>query len=264
MRELLDSLDEFIIVEYYIMSYPFEEICKIPHKCQHRYTEIAGVVINSGDYDGECRHGCKCGDNYNEFFLTKPTALEANEWAKAFYVKGLQAKQFAEERKRNLFMSKQELGQIITLNFDKEAPDRIALMDYAINEIKKAEYNWLDKDALYCYEFYSKESQTSPDNPHIHIATKRMLDKKGKLIKATNIAQQLRRKFSADSKTPIKAIYGVNGEERTWKIARDYVDGSCASKSDGADGIPEGEKWKYTKQDIQYRACNKIEHPMYF
>jgi hypothetical protein len=74
----------------------------------------------------------------------------------------------------------------------------------------------------------------------------------------------LRRKFSADSKTPIKAIYGVNGEERTWKIARDYVDGSCASKSDGADGIPEGEKWKFTKQDIQYRALNKIEHPQYF
>jgi hypothetical protein len=249
------------------MSYPFEEFCKIPHKCQHRHTVIAGVVVKSGNYDGECSDGCKCGDNYNEFFSTKPTELEANEWAKAFYVKGLQATQIAEERKRNLFMSKQELGQIITLSFDKDAPDRIELMDYAINEIKKVDYAWLDKEAIYCYEFYSKECPPNqPSNPHIHIATKRMLDKKGKLIKATNIAQQLRRKFAEDSKTPIKAIYRVNGEERTWKIAKSYVDGTCASKSDATpeNHFTEGEKWKYTKQDITYRALNKIEHPQFF
>ena len=139
-------------------------------------------------------------------------------------------------------------------------------MDYAINEIKKAEYSWLDKEAVYCYEFYSGLSPNSPDNPHIHLATKRMLDKKGKLIKATNIAQQLRRKFAEDSKTPIKAIYCVNGEERTWKIAKSYVDGTCASKSEGdiMMNIPDGDKWIYTKQDITYRAVNNIEHPQFF
>ncbi|AXH77102.1 MAG: putative replicase [Circoviridae sp.] len=246
------------------MSYPFEEFFAHPHKCQKRPNEFLGTHLNTRHYDGECCNVCKCGTDFNEFFQNKPTPDEVTETAKAFYIKGLRATQIAEERKRNLFSQAQEHGQIITLNFDKDAPDRIALMDYAINEIKKANYSWLDKDAVYCYEFYSSQSPTEPDNPHIHIGTKRMVDKKGKLYKATNIAQMLRRKFAEKSKTPIKAIYGVNGEERTWKIARDYVNGSCASKSDGADGIPEGEKWKYTKQDIKYRATNKIDHPMYF
>ena len=246
------------------MSYPFEEFFAQPHKCQKRENEFLGTYSKSRHYDGECYGGCKCGTDFNEFFQNKPTPDEVTETARAFHIKGLQATQIAEERKRSLFSQAQELGQIITLNFDKEVPDRIELMDYAINEIKKANYSWLDKDAVYCYEFFSKESQTEPDNPHIHIATKRMLDSKGKLFKATNIAQMIRRKFAEGSKTPIKAIYGVNGEERTWKIAKAYVDGTCASKSAGAEGMPDGDKWKYTKQDIPYRATNKIEHPQFF
>ncbi len=246
------------------MSYPFEEYFRIPHKCQQRPTEFLGSLIYDGKLDLDCVTVCKCGTHYNEFFQNKPTPDEVTETAKAFHIKGLQASLIAQERKRNLFSQAQELGQIITLSFDKDAPDRIALMDYAVNEIKKANYAWLDKEAVYCYEFYSSLSPNTPNNPHCHIATKRMVDKKGKLYKATNIAQQLRRKFSAESKTPIEAIYAVNGEERTWKIAKAYVNGTSASKSEGADGIPEGEKWKYTKQDIQYRAQNQIEHPMYF
>lgn len=248
------------------MSYPFEEFFRLPHKCQKRSDEFLGTHFNSGQFDTECCNGCKCGTDYNEFFQNKPTPDEVTETAKAFYIKGLQAEQIAQDRKRSLFSQAQELGQIITLSFDKDAPDRIALMDYAVNEIKKANYSWLDKENVYCYEFYSGLSPNSPDNPHIHIATKRCLDKKGKLFKATNIAQMIRRKFAEDSKTPIKAIYRVNGEERTWKIAKAYVDGSCVSKSPGDifHGIPDGDKWEFTKQDIEYRAQQKIEHPMFF
>jgi hypothetical protein len=86
-----------------------------------------------------------------------------------------------------------------------------------------------------------------------------MCSKTGKPIKATSIAQILRRKFAN-----LECVYGVNGQERTWKIAREYVDGSSASKSgyDAAEGSGEGEKWKYTKQDITFRADNNLEHPV--
>ena len=245
------------------MSYPYQEFIGLKHRCQHR---LGLYETYTTDYDTECIGGCKCGSRWNEIFENKPTADEVEKWAEAFYIKGLQATQYAEDRRRALFSSKQEAGQIITLNFDKATPNIIEVMDKALAEIKKAKYNWLDIDAIYCYEFYSELSPHSPENPHCHIATKRMMDKNGKPIKATNIAQQLRRKFSIDSKTPIKAIYGVNGEERTWKVARDYVDGSSASKSgyDAAEGSGEGDKWQYTKQDIEYRALNGVEHPMTF
>ncbi len=248
------------------MSYPFEEYFSIPHKCQQRPSEFLGTLYADGKLDLDCITACKCGTHYNEFFQNKPTPDEVTETAKAFYIKGLKATQLAQDRKRALFSQAQELGQIITLSFDKDAPDRIALMDYAVNEIKKADYSWLDKENVYCYEFYSGLSPNTPGNPHIHIATKRCVDKKGKLFKATNIAQMIRRKFAEDSKTPIKAIYRVNGEERTWKIAKAYVDGSCISKSEGSieHNVPDGDKWIYTKQDIQYRAQNQIEHPMFF
>jgi hypothetical protein len=246
------------------MSYPYEEYFKQPHKCQQRPTEFLGELIYDGKLDLDCVAVCKCGTHYNEFFQNKPTREEITQTAKAFYIKGLRATQIAQERKRNLFSTAQEAGQIITINFDKETPNIIDLMDYCINEIKKAGYAWLHNDALFCYEFYSSLSPNTPNNPHIHIATKRMLDKKGKLYKATGIAQLVRRKFSKDSKTPIKAIYAVNGEERTWKIAKAYVDGTCASKSEGADGKDDGDKYKYTKQDIKYRTLKKIEHPQYF
>ena len=242
------------------MSYPYQEFIGIKHKCQHR---LGLYETYTTDYDTECIGGCKCGDHWNEIFENKPTADEVEKWAEAFYIKGLQATQIAEDRRRALFSAKQEAGQIITINFDKDTPEIISLMDKAIIEIKKAKYSWLDSEAIYCYEFYSKESPTRPENPHIHLATKRMMDKKGKPYKATNIAQMIRRKFGEESKTPIRAIYGVNGEERTWKRARDYVDGSCAAKSEGADGIPAGDKWKYTKQDIPYRALHGVQHPMY-
>ena len=178
------------------------------------------------------------------------------EWAKEFYLKGLRAQQHAEERRRNLFAEQQEKGQIITLNFDQDTENIIEKMNEVYETIKKTKYSWMDKDAIACFEFYSELAPPNqPKNPHIHIATKRMLDKKGKLIKATTIAQVLRRKFSDTNKEKY-GVYGVNGEERTWNIARNYVDGSCISKSEG------GEKWEYTKQDIPYRTLHNINHPL--
>ncbi|AXH76633.1 MAG: putative replicase [Circoviridae sp.] len=245
------------------MSYPYQEFIGLKHRCQHR---LGLYETYTTDYDTECIGGCKCGDHWNEIFENKPTAEETEAWAEAFYIKGLQATQIAEDRRRALFAGKQEAAQIITLSFDKAATNVIELMDQALAEIQKANYAWLDIDAIYAYEFYSDESKHKPENPHCHIATKRMVDKKGKPYKATNIAQQLRRKFGEDSKTPIRAIYRVNGEERTWKVAKSYVDGSCASKSPGTidNGWQDGDKWRYTKQDIVYRAEHGVQHPMDF
>jgi hypothetical protein len=239
------------------MAYPFQEICAQRHTCQHRKHDWETYTT---DYDSECVGGCKCGDNWNEFFETKPTPQDAEDWAKAFYIKGIQAKQIAEDRRRNLFSEAQEAGQIITINFDKDrTADTLKDMEQCLADIRLANYKWLDKDAIACYEFYSEKSPNTPNNPHIHIATKRMCSKTGKPIKATSIAQILRRKFAN-----LECVYGVNGQERTWKIARDYVDGSSASKSgyDAAEGSGEGEKWKYTKQDIAFRADNNLEHPV--
>lgn len=232
-------------------AYPFQDICQIRHTCQHR---LKLYETYTTDYDSECVGGCKCGENYNEFFETKPTYEEAEEWAKAFYIKGLQAKQIAEDRRRNLFMEQQEAGQIITINFDKDRTnDLISVMEQCITAIREANYKWMDKDAIACMEFFSEKSPHTPNNPHIHIATKRMLSKVGKPIKATSIAQILRRKFNN-----LECVYGVNGQERTWEIARNYVDGSCSSKSDGN---PAGDKWQYTKQDIAFRELKSICHP---
>ncbi len=246
------------------MTYPYQEFIGLKHRCQHR---LGLYETYTTDYDTECIGGCKCGERWNEIFENKPTADEVEKWAEAFYIKGLLAAQHAEDRRRALFSSKQEAAQIITLSFDKDTPNIIEVMNSCMAEIKKTNYAWLDKDAIYAYEFYSLEcAKNKPENPHCHIATKRMVDKKGKPYKATNIAQGLRRKFSAESKTPIKAIYRVNGEERTWKVAKSYVDGSCASKSPGdiLQGIPDGDKWEFTRQDIPYRALNGVEHPMTF
>lgn len=233
------------------MTYPFQDICKTPHRCQHR---LGPWETYTTDYDSECVGGCKCGTNWNEFFQDKPTEAEAEEWAKQFYLKGLRAKQIAEDRKRNLFAEQQEAGQIITINFDHERHTEQQIRDImmdCIANIRMTGYKWMDKDAIACLEFYSHTSPHAPKNPHIHLATKRMLDKVGRPIKATSIAQILRRKFSN-----LEAVYGVNGQERTWEIARNYVDGSCVSKSPG------GDKWGYTEQDITYRLMHDLPHPI--
>ncbi len=132
------------------MAYPFEEYFRLPHKCQQRSDEFLGTIHGYGRLDLECCGGCKLGTDYNEFFQTKPTADEVRETAKAFHIKNLQATQIAQERKRALFSQAQELGQIITLSFDKNDPDRIELMDYAMEEIKKA------KVKAYNKEYYQK------------------------------------------------------------------------------------------------------------
>lgn len=237
------------------MIYPFQDIIKQKHKCQQRSSEFLGVYLNdTNHYDIECVGGCKCGENFNEFFETQPTNEQAHDWAEAFYIKGQKAIQIDEDRRRALFSEAQEAGQIITINFDKDrTKDLLNVMEQCIDAIRTAGYKWLDIDAIACMEFFSEKSPHKPNNPHIHIATKRMCSKTGKPIKATSIAQILRRKFNN-----LECVYGVNGQERTWDIARNYVDGSCVSKSDGT---PQGDKWRYTEQDITFRADNALSHP---
>lgn len=243
--------------------YPFEDIVKQPHKCQQRQeTDLFGNVCDRenrpmhGAYDLECNPVCKCGTNYNEFFIDKPTADQATEWARAFYIKGEQAKQHAIEFKKQLFSEKQEKGLIITINFDQKIPieEIIPIMIETMADIKKVGYKWMNSDAIACYEFYSSKSPDKPKNPHCHIALKRTFHPNGKPIYGTSIAQTLERKYKKND-----AIYNVDSQEdRTWKIAREYVNQTCYSKSD-----ENGEKYPYTQQDIPIRDKFNLPCPAF-
>lgn len=219
--------------------YPFEEVVRLAHKCQH----------SGWRYQSSCADTCCCEGVFNEFFTEKPTQSEVTEFCKNLFIKGEKAKQHAADRRRALFNQAQESGQIITINFDKKTSPEV--IQDVLQEIANTNYVWLSEDAIACIEFFSQQSPNSPENPHCHIATKRQNDKNGKPIKATNIAQQIRRKYKN-----LECVYGVNGQERTWSIAKSYVDGTCVSKSEG------GDKWIYTKQDIAHREINDVPHPI--
>ena len=221
--------------------FPFEDVVNQPHRCQH--TEVPGR------YNGLCHNGCSCQGMYNEFFVCRPTKEEVRKFCEDLYIKGERAKQYAIDRKKALFNSIQEAAQIITINFDKSTSPEV--IQDVLQEIANTNYVWMSQDAIACIEFFSAQSPNSPENPHCHIATKRQNDKNGKPIKATNIAQQIRRKYKN-----LEAVYGVNGQERTWNVAKSYVDGSCVSKSEG------GDKWIYTQQDIKHRVDHDVPHPI--
>lgn len=242
MRKLL----KVKIVEYIIMAsiktlneYPYEDVVKFKHRCQYR---LGPYENTSTDFDLQCAHFkcCRLGDRYNEIFEEKPTANEIHQFCKNLYIKGEMAKALSRQRKAEAVALAEDKGQIITINFDKKAT--IEMMMSVMNEIRATKYAWCSTDAIYAFEFFSKESPLAPENKHVHIATRRMPKKNGEPTPATYIAQLLSRKFEKN-----KDVYNVNGQERTWEIARDYVDGSCVSKSEG------GDKWKYTKQDIEHR-----------
>ncbi len=56
-----------------------------------------------------------------------------------------------------------------------------------------------------------------------------------------------------------EAQLGRNSQGLTWT-------GRALPKDEGdkEHNVPDGDKWEFTKQDIPYRALNKIEHPMFF
>ncbi|AXF52710.1 MAG: putative replicase [Cressdnaviricota sp.] len=236
------------------MAYPWDDAVRTAHICQHTTIDLGSgkIPVNAKAYKLSCCNRCVCEGMYNEFFVEKPTNEEVQKFCQDLYIKGERAKQYAEDRRKALFNSLQESAQIITINFDKGTSPEI--IQDVLQEIANVNYNWLASDAIACIEFFSSQSPDKPENPHVHIATKRQNDKNGKPIKATNIAQQIRRKYKN-----LQCVYGVNGQERTWNIAKSYVDGSCASKSDGN---PPGDKWVYTEQDIKHRLMHDIPHPI--
>lgn len=220
-------------------EYPYEDVVKFKHRCQYRL----GLYENtSNDFDLECAHSkcCRLGNRYNEIFEEKPTADEIHQFCKNLYIKGEMAKTLSRQRLVEAVALAEDKGQIITINFDKNTA--IEMMLSVMDEIRETKYAWCSSDAIYAFEFFSKESPLAPDNKHVHIATRRMPKKDGEPTPATYIAQLLARKFEKN-----RDVYNVNGQERTWRVAKHYVSGDCDSKSEG------GDKWKYTKQDIEHR-----------